>query len=140
MNKLFLPIALVLSLGACSKSDKKSPAPDVADAYIGNWLVTDTVESTAPGSATHYYSTVASVSKLSSNKAKFTNFFSYACTNLDADVTATSIAINDTTCIGADHPLSFVGFKNGDTITFSYSLYVTGPIYNNVRGTAVKQP
>lgn len=142
MKKLIIPALLfVTALGACKKDDDNNPfTPDAADAYVGNWQVTDTVQNSFPGVPDQYNSTTASVTKNSAASVQFHDFFANLCDHVNANVSETSIAlVSDSVCNGADFPTSFNATRNGSTITFTYEVAGGAGTTNQVKGKAVKQ-
>ncbi len=127
MHKILLPLGLLLTLTACSKNDSSGPAPttDVADAYVGNWKVTDSVHYLySPGPVDEAHTNTGSITKTGSTGIRLNNFFTYLCPQLNASVTASSMApINDSVCSGTLFPGDFVATKSGTTITFSYTVF-----------------
>lgn len=142
MKKLIIPALLfVTAFAACKKDDPNNPfTPDPADAYVGNWQVTDTVENTFPGVPASYHSNTGSVTKNSNSSVQFHNFFSNLCEHVNGNVSESSIAlVSDSVCNGADFPTSFNATRNGSTITFSYEVSGGAGTTNQVKGKAVKQ-
>lgn len=127
MYKFILPIGLLLTLAACSKNDSSSPAhtTDAADAYAGNWKVTDSVHYfSSPNMPDEAHTNTGSITKTGNTGIRLNNFFTYLCPQLNANVTASSMApINDSVCNGYLFPGDFVATKTGTTVTFSYTVF-----------------
>lgn len=142
MKKLIIPaLIFITAFSACKKDDDNNPfTPDSADAYVGNWQVTDTVQNSFPGLPAEYHTTTGSVTKNSASSVQFHDFFSNLCDHVNGNVSATSIAlVSDSTCNGPDFPSSFIATRNGSTITFSYEVSGGAGTTNQVKGKAVKQ-
>lgn len=143
MKKLIIPaLFLATAFTACKKDENgNNPLlPDVADAYTGNWQITDTVENSFPGVPVSYNSTTGSVTKNSASNVQFHNFFSNLCEHVNGNVTETSIALlSDSTCSGTDFPESFIATRSGNMIFFSYDVAAGAGTTNHVKGKAVKQ-
>jgi hypothetical protein len=109
----------------------------LADDYVGNYLVTDASSYISPNNGQLIKSSneyAFSISKKDATTIEMVGFNSTACTKtLTANVSLTSIVITnqDVCSLG-----SFVGFKSGKTITFSY-VFNAGVTYS-YRGKALK--
>ena len=123
----------IIFITSCSKSNDSSS--DIADAYVGTYLVTDTLRITYSGTTTVQGRTyVMSVVKASANTVTLKNI-ERVCT---VDAIVTSNIIGSTTGGVNDCQISnIVGQKNGAVLNFTYQFTTAATNYCTAR--AVKQ-
>lgn len=150
-------LALMFSFSACDKDKNnvevtgcKDPEsvnynPDVtkdngsclylADLYVGNYVVKDTISYTFNGQTDTYYNNYSFSIAKTGNKTIVMNNFNDCC-NIDAMLSKSSIVPTNATNNGI---ASFIGTFDGTRIRYTYITGTAGPDQHH-RGTAIKQP
>jgi hypothetical protein len=139
---MVLMLAAATTLLSCSKSSSGGGGnTDVANDYVGNYILTDTTSYVNPNNSADtiksYPQSSGSISKISANTVQLHGMPQFVCDTMKATVTTTSLVLQQGNCTAGGFPANYVCTKQGNTLYYSYYHYAGVSVL--VRGKAVKQ-